>query len=168
MADRSVFTLVLDGFDPPPTPFGSGVSLTRSLNKILTIGNGDDQMSVLYGAESTLAALAVSTLDLRLDLDRYGTALAADDVAVLLIESLSVADGAAGGGPVDVSPSAADGLTNLLGPGSAVHLYPGSGVVFYNFTADKIDVTVTNKKLDLTNTHATLAATVRVQAWLRR
>jgi hypothetical protein len=131
---------------------------------VLTVGTGNDQMNVLLAVDTSIPALGSISIDLTADLDRFGVAAALDDVAIVYVEnkSDSLSDS------VEVRPGAANAFTNMLGTGSVVKLPIGGFVLVGNFTADKYDVTGTNKTLAVHNTHATLAADVRYYVWGRR
>lgn len=165
MTTKSDFLLSIAGIQAPPTPYGSQVSFNRSIEKHLLAGNGTDQMSVLLAKEQVLAASGTLTLDLVTDTDRYGVALGLDDIALIFVENV---DDASGGGALELRPNASNGFTNLLGASSAQKLPIGTFYCVGNFTADKLDVTGTNKKLDIVETGGALPALVRVIIFGRR
>lgn len=168
MADRSTIGITIEAFDPPPSPYGDGVSLTRRIEKILTIGNGDDQAQKILGILQNVAFGATVTVDLKLTSDRYGDNLAADDMVLLWCENVHPDDGGLGGENIEVKPGAANGFTNLLGAGSAIKLPAGGFCMIGNFKADKYPVVAGNKTIEFTNTSGTTSATLTVIVLIRQ
>ena len=165
MSDRSQFSLDLDAIQIAPTPYGQSVGARRSLRKTLLPGDGTDQLRVVFAYEAVLAASGTYGLDLKTATDRFGAAIAADDLCVLFVENV-VDPG--GGGALEIRPGSSNGFTNLLGASSAVKLPIGSFLTIGNFTADKYVVTSSNKALDFVETSGSLPVLLRIQLWARR
>jgi hypothetical protein len=165
MADRSEFSVSLSAVQVAPSPYGQQVSARKNHRQTLLPGDNDNEFSVLFSSEFTLAASGTQTLDLKLDEDRFGDALALADVALLYVENV---DDPAGGGTIEVRPGAANGIQTLFGPGSAIIMGPGMTMMLWNWLAGSIPVQVTKKTIDVVETGAIDDAVVRVQAWGRR
>ena len=163
--DRSTFELAFDAVQIPVSPYGRAASGRKRISKVLLPGDATDQMRALHIREAVLSASATFSLDLQTALDAYGAALAADDLAMLFIENVT---DASGGGALEVRPNAANGFTNLLGASSALKIPYGGFVCLGNFTADKYDVSPTNKILDFVETGGALPVLLRIHAWVRR
>lgn len=165
MADACSFRLLIDAKQSPPAPFSNFVTAKRRIEATLPDGNLTDQVKALYGYEATIAGSGTFDLNLNTDLDRYGLALAADDLALLLVENV---DDGTGTGALELRPHpTTNPLTNLLGAGSAVLLPRGSGYLFCSFTADALDVTAANCALRVVETSGQ-PTKLRIQAWVRR
>ncbi|MBU6289697.1 MAG: hypothetical protein KGS10_16180 [Chloroflexi bacterium] len=164
MADPCTFKLSINAKQSPPAPFSCGVSAKAYHSEVFPDGNLSSEVKAIYGYEATLAGSATLAIDLTTALDRYGAALAADDLAMLLVENV---DDGTGTGVLELRPGAGNGLNTLLGASSAVKIPLGSLLVFGSFDADVIDVNATNRIINVVETSGQ-PTKVRVQAWVRR
>jgi hypothetical protein len=164
MSERSDFELSFDGVQVSPSPYGQNVRGSRSIRKALLAGDSTDQIRNIFAREAVLAASGTFSLDLRTDTDRFGNALAADDLCMLYVENV---DDVTGGGALEIRPNGVNGFTNLLGAASALKLPVGAFVCVACFTADKYDVNNANKVLDFVETGGALGVLLRIHVWVR-
>lgn len=163
--DAASFLLNIQARQSPPAPFTNFVSVARTISKTLPDGNATDEIKAVYGYEATIAGSGTKDLDLTADLDRYGVALSANDLCLLLVENV---DDGTGTGILEVRPHATTNpLTNLLGAGSKVLLALGSIVVVGCFLAGQIDVTAANRALTIIETSGQ-PTKLRIHIWVRR
>lgn len=165
--DPCSFRLNIDAKQAPPasSPFSNHVSVTRRIEKTLPDGNASGEVKAIYGYEATIAGSGTKDLDLTADLDRYGFALAADDLCLLFVENV---DDGTGTGVLEVRPHpTTNPFTNLLGAGSAILIPRGAGWVVACFTADAIDVAAGNRALRIVETSGQ-PTKLRVQIWVRK
>lgn len=163
----STFRFFMQGFDAAPAPYADGAAATRSIERVLTNGDGAGQIQTVSALDYTLSASGTTNIDLKTGLDVYGVALGLDEVVAVYVEN--AADGA--GGVLEVRPGASNGFTNLLGASSAVKLPRGTAVALFLSDFDGVDkwlVTSSNKTLAIVETGGSAAAHVIVQLWGRR
>lgn len=165
----STFRFVSLGFQPPPPgPPGAylrGVTAARAVEYVRMPGSGPGEVRTIQAADVTLGALSSTTIDLANGPDPYGFRLALTELVVLLVEN--VAGGP--GGAVELRPAATDGMTPLLGAGSAVLLPAGSAALFFvaSRDGDGWPVASTEKRLSVVETSG-VGARVVAHVWGRR
>lgn len=163
----STFRFFMQGHDPAPSPYLDGVTATKTIEAVLTEGNGASQVQTVTAVDATLSAGGTLSIDLKTATSAYGNVLVLDEVVAAYIENAADGDG----GTIEVQPNATNGFTNLLGTGSAILLPKGTAVAFFltDFSGvDKWLVTGTNKVIDIVETGGANDAHIVLQLWGRR
>lgn len=162
----STFRFSMLGFQPPPPgAYLHGVLAQRSVEYVRQPGSGPAEVRTIRAADVTMPASSTVTIDLELSADPYGARLDLSELVAVFVEN--VASGA--GGTIELRPAASDGITQLLGAGTAVKLAPGTGVVFFVARRDGAGwpVGATTRRLEIVETSG-LGAHLVAHVWGRR
>lgn len=148
MSARSTFRVKIEGEQNPPSPYLDQVRHTaKNVDLNVLPGTLDNEFDKLFVESGTITSGGSTDVDLQLDLDRFGVALALTDAAVVYISSESTSAGV-----LEVSAGAVSGFSNLLSATAALKLSAGDFILVGALTAGNLAVAAGNKILTLAAT----------------